>query len=76
MEIEHSTDGNNFQTIYESFPNNDFSLVQEIFSYHTAPKNLESRYIRVIGMNLNKCPDYHPGAGGPCWVFADEIIIH
>ena len=76
VEIEHSTDGNNFQTIYESFPNNDFSLVQDIFRYHTAPKNLESRYIRVKGMNLNKCPDYHPGAGGPCWVFADEIIIH
>ena len=76
VEIEHSTDGKIFETIYESFPNNDFSLIQDIFRYHTAPIDLESRYIRVKGMNLNKCPDYHPGSGAPCWVFADEIIIH
>ena len=76
VEIEHSTDGKYFKTIYESFPNNDFSLIQDIFRYHTAPIDLESRYIRVKGMNLNKCPDYHPGAGESCWVFADEIIIH
>ena len=76
VEIEHSIDGKNFETIYESFPNNDYNLIQDIFRYHTAPIDLESRYIRVKGMNLNKCPDYHPGAGAPCWVFADEIIIH
>ena len=76
VEIEHSMDGKNFETIYESFPNNDYNLIQDIFRYHTAPIDLESRYIRVKGMNLNKCPDYHPGAGAPCWVFADEIIIH
>ena len=76
VEIAHSMDGKNFETIYESFPNNDYNLIQDIFRYHTAPIDLESRYIRVKGMNLNKCPDYHPGAGAPCWVFADEIIIY
>ena len=29
----------------------------------------------VKGYNINSCPDYHPGAGGKSWVFADEIII-
>lgn len=40
------------------------------------PENLETRYIRVNGMNLNTCPDYHPGAGEPSWVFTDEILIN
>ena len=54
----------------------DFSLKQDIFHYKAMPENLETRYIRVNGMNLNTCPDYHPGAGGPSWVFTDEIVIN
>ena len=37
--------------------------------------NIKSRYVRVKGLNINECPEFHPGAGGPSWVFADEIII-
>ena len=37
---------------------------------------LESRFIRVKGYNIDQCPDYHPGAGGPSWIFSDEIIIN
>jgi len=76
VEIEHSLDGQHFESIYEYFPSNDFSLKQDIFHYKVVPKNLETRYIRVNGMNLNTCPDYHPGAGGPSWVFTDEILIN
>ena len=76
VEIEHSLDGQHFESIYEYYPNNDFSLKQDIFHYKAMPENLETRYIRVNGMNLNTCPDYHPGAGGPSWVFTDEIVIN
>jgi hypothetical protein len=76
VEIEHSLDGQYFESIYENYPNNDFSLKQDIFHYKAMPENLETRYIRVNGMNLNTCPDYHPGAGGPSWVFTDEIVIN
>ena len=76
VEIEHSLDGQHFESIYEYYPNNDFSLKQDIFQYKAMPENLETRYIRVNGMNLNTCPDYHPGAGGPSWVFTDEIVIN
>jgi hypothetical protein len=76
VEIEHSLDGQHFESIYEYYPNNDFSLKQDIFHYKIMPENLDTRYIRVNGINLNKCPDYHPGAGEPSWVFTDEILIN
>ena len=76
VEIEHSIDGHNFESLYEYYPNNEFSFIQKIFEYKAEPKDLESRFIRVKGLNLNKCPDYHPGAGRPCWVFSDEILIN
>ena len=65
-----------FELIYEDFPNNDFSFEQKIISYKTNLDPLQSRFIRVKGYNIHQCPDYHPGAGGPAWIFSDEIIIN
>ena len=76
VEIEHSLDGDNFDMIYESYQDNDFSFDQNIYNYLVEPKGIESRYIRIKGYNLDQCPDYHPGAGRPCWLFTDEIIIN
>lgn len=75
VQIEHSVDGKNFELIHESFPSNDFSFTQDIFEFDAEIDEIESRYIRVKGYNINSCPDYHPGAGGKSWIFADEIII-
>ncbi|MCX6225412.1 MAG: chitobiase/beta-hexosaminidase C-terminal domain-containing protein [Bacteroidia bacterium] len=33
------------------------------------------RYIRVIAKNKATCPDWHVGAGGKAWIFADEITV-
>ena len=76
VEIEHSLDGDNFDMLYESYQDNDFSFDQNIYNYLVEPKGIESRYIRIKGYNLDQCPDYHPGAGRPCWLFTDEIIIN
>ena len=75
VQIEHSLDGKTFEIIHESYPDNSFSYDQDIFEYSAKLFNKKSRYIRVKGLNINKCPDYHPGSGGPSWVFADEIIV-
>jgi hypothetical protein len=75
IQIEHSVDGKTFNLIHESFPVNDFSYVQDIFEFNVELDKIESRYIRVKGYNINTCPEYHPGAGGPSWVFADEVIV-
>jgi hypothetical protein len=37
--------------------------------------SLTTRYLRVRAKSLRTCPDWHPGAGKPCWIFADEIEI-
>jgi len=37
------------------------------------PQN--ARYVKVTAQNLGICPDWHAGAGGKAWLFADEIII-
>ena len=76
VEIELSLDGDNFDMLYESYQDNDFSFDQNIYNYLVEPKGIESRYIRIKGYNLDQCPDYHPGAGRPCWLFTDEIIIN
>ena len=41
-------------------------------------KNLKqfSRFIRITATNRKTCPDWHNGAGGKAWVFADEIIVN
>ena len=54
---------------------NDFSFDQRIFSFKTDIIQSEFQYVRVSAYNLNECPDYHPGAGKPSWIFSDEIII-
>jgi len=35
----------------------------------------KARYVKVIAKNRGVCPDDHKGAGGKCWIFADEIFI-
>ena len=36
---------------------------------------LSSRFIRVQAINRKICPEWHDGAGGGAWIFADEIIV-
>ena len=76
VEIEHSIDGASYDIIYEKSSNNDFSFDHKFVSYKVDFLDIKSRYIRVKGYNLNECPDYHPGAGLPSWIFSDEIIIN
>jgi hexosaminidase len=33
------------------------------------------RYIRVLAKNRGSCPDWHPGAGNPAWLFIDEVVV-
>lgn len=38
-------------------------------------KKFTTRYLKVIATNYGTCPEWHPGAGNPAYIFADEIII-
>lgn len=46
-----------------------------IIADFTVHGDFKARYIKVVGKTLGICPDYHKGAGGKCWIFADEITI-
>ncbi len=35
----------------------------------------KARYLRVVGVAMGQCPTEHKGAGHPCWIFADEIVV-
>ena len=37
--------------------------------------SIKGRYIKVKVQNINKCPEWHKGAGGKTWLFVDEIIV-
>ncbi len=34
-----------------------------------------AQFIRIQAINRKTCPDWHDGAGGKAWIFADEIVV-
>ena len=42
----------------------------------TLPVGSAARWVRVVATNPGKLPAWHPGAGSPSWIFADEIVVH
>jgi hypothetical protein len=49
--------------------------VSAIQTYAIPLKNVEARYLKIKVKNYGKCPDWHQAAGGPAWIFADEIFV-
>jgi type 1 glutamine amidotransferase/HEAT repeat protein len=41
-----------------------------------SPGGREARFVRVRARNIGVLPDWHPGNGGPAWLFADEIQVN
>jgi len=37
--------------------------------------NRRARYVRMTARNAGPLPAWHPGAGHPSWLFADEIVV-
>jgi len=35
-----------------------------------------AQFLRITATNRKTCPDWHNGASGEAWIFADEIIIN
>ncbi|MCC6280967.1 MAG: GH92 family glycosyl hydrolase [Saprospiraceae bacterium] len=45
------------------------------YDFQVSLSDIKARYVRVIGVSQGQCPPWHKGAGYPCWVFADEVVI-
>ncbi|MCC7507346.1 MAG: GH92 family glycosyl hydrolase [Saprospiraceae bacterium] len=74
--FEVSDDGQNFRPIGEvanTVPTTQTGALQQDFTLK--PENVSARYLRVTGVSLGVCPEGHKGAGLPCWLFADEILV-
>jgi len=52
----------------------DINLSVKRFQINVNTKE-DYKYLKIIAQNIGVCPDWHPGAGGKAWIFADEIIV-
>jgi hypothetical protein len=75
VEFYIAEDGENFKklgVIENKIPKKKKGTFIETFKLYE-PAN--ARFIRVHAKNMGTCPDWHPGATHPSWIFCDEIIV-
>jgi sialate O-acetylesterase len=64
---------------YRSLGEKTFSVAQPdggaVIQTVTFPVKGTFRYLRFTAENQGVCPAWHPGAGGKCWLFADEVFV-
>jgi hypothetical protein len=76
VEYYYSLDGKSFKKlgkVKSPVAENDWDAQSHDFRLLFSPLN--ARYIKVLGKSKGMCPDWHKGAGNPCWIFADEVVI-
>jgi hypothetical protein len=76
VEFSFSNDNKSFSNhhkIVNLVPDREDGLITQTLS-DTIPE-LKARYVKVVAKNIGRCPEWHKGAGGKAWLFADEILI-
>lgn len=76
--VEFSISNNNvdFKSIGKTERKTDVKSTQihrEEFTLN--PKKIKTRYLKLHAKNVGTCPSWHQGAGGPAWIFADEVVV-
>lgn len=76
VRYELSDDGITYRSVYQK-NTSDADDVPGSFVRNYESNNLKekARYVRVTAVNRKTCPEWHPGAGYPAWIFVDEIEI-
>ncbi|MBK6913333.1 MAG: family 20 glycosylhydrolase [Ignavibacteriales bacterium] len=75
VEFYSSQDGVDFELIKSFETEVTKNPDVQIKNFNSQFEHLSARYIKITAKNLGTCPDWHYGAGGKAWIFADEIII-
>ncbi len=77
VEVEVSLNGEDYN-ILRIFTDDETLEKQKtgFVKYKISNISLNIRFIKIKVYSLDSIPDWHPGAGGKPWVFADEIIVH
>lgn len=72
--FEGSMDGINYHVIgvvdNKISPKETGGIVKD---FELTGLNTTIKYLKVKAFSLGNCPDWHKGAGNPCWIFVDEI---
>ena len=75
VEFFVSDDGKQFKSVGKVMndvaQNEDDAVIQEL----AVRPRCEARYVKMAAKTIGTCPDWHPGAGQPAWIFCDEFII-
>ncbi|MDR0660227.1 MAG: GH92 family glycosyl hydrolase [Prevotellaceae bacterium] len=75
VEYYISNDGDSY-TLYGKAENSHPLNAEEVtIKKLEVRKPANARCVKAIAKSVGVCPDWHPGAGNPCWLFADEITI-
>jgi uncharacterized sulfatase len=77
VEFEVSNDNKTF-TVLDKVKSSisQKSQKEERISFDVELHGAKVRYVRVHAKNIGECPEWHKGASGKAWLFADEIIIN
>jgi len=75
IEVLISGDGDNYSTIKTFNNRTKQDLAQEIKIFSAHLQNNKIRFIKIRAKNQGECPSWHPGDGGPAWIFIDEIVV-
>jgi hypothetical protein len=76
VEYALSHDGETFRSVAtpsNTIPAERPGIFRTPFAAEIEPTT--ARFVRVKTASLKTCPEWHNGAGGPSWIFADEIIV-
>ncbi|HJP33482.1 MAG TPA: DUF4838 domain-containing protein [Candidatus Latescibacteria bacterium] len=76
LEVDLSHDGTTWETVglvKASADEHQGAVFTESFAVEFTPRS--ARHIRVRASSRQICPDWHIGAGGPSWIFTDEIVV-
>lgn len=76
VDVYFSTDDHEFKlvgTIDNIVPSNREGTFIETFQIDFEP--VMASKIKVVAKNRGLCPDWHPGATYPAWIFCDEVMV-
>lgn len=71
-----SQDGRNFTELgYIQYPKLSGESNRGIVKATIRKSARNVKFVKVMARNPGLCPEWHPGAGKPAWIFVDEILI-
>ncbi len=71
-----SPDGINFKSAGKADADPALERVEDVIREYTVRFDKQKvRYIHVVAKNKKICPEWHLGAGGKAWIFADEVTV-